>query len=191
MPSHLIAFLRPSFLALLAFGAIVGVVNLFWSADRSFDARLAGLSSSELAGVNLGEITFPHPELSPEEVVRLQLAGLSDRSADGSGILQCFCLASPANRIVTGPLERFGQMVRDDPYRCMSHPRAVLIGRPQYGDDVARLLVTIIDDHHEVRAFAFVLAKQKGAPFADCWMTEAVLSTLPAPRQPPAPPEQV
>jgi hypothetical protein len=71
----------------------------------------------------------------------------------------------------------------------MAHPRAVLIGRPQLGDDVARLLVTIIDQEHNVRAFAFVLSKQKEAPFKDCWMTEAVLS-FPAAPAPVAPKPQ-
>lgn len=190
MPSPILQFLRPSFYALIAFGAIVGVANFFWSTDHAADDGIAGLSSSELIGVDLGDITFPHPKLAPEEVVRLQLAGLSDPSADGSGILQCFCLASPANRVVTGPLEHFGQMVRTGPFQCMSHPRAVLIGRPQHGEDVVRLLVTIIDEERAVRAFAFVLAKQKEPPFKDCWMTEAVLSASPTPAAPPAPQPQ-
>jgi hypothetical protein len=185
MSSQLIHFLRPTLYALIALGVLVGDANLYWSAtnpaSKLSDAELA---PQELAGLDLSRVVFPHPQLSPEEVVRLQLAGLGDAQADGVGILQCFCLASPGNRVVTGPLERFGQMVRNEPYRCMTRPRALLIGQPQYGDDVARLLVTIIDDEHHVRAFAFVLSKQKEKPFQDCWMTEAVLSAHPSPSAP-------
>lgn len=180
MSSQLIHFLRPTLHALIAFGALVGVVNLYWSvANPASKLSDADLDPQDLAGLDLSRVVFPHPKLPPEEVVRLQLAGLGDAKAGGVGILQCFCLASPGNRVVTGPLERFGQMVRNEPYHCMTRPRALLIGRPQYGDDVARLLVTIIDDEHNVRAFAFVLSKQKEKPFQDCWMTEAVLSAFP------------
>jgi hypothetical protein len=188
MSSRVIHFLRPTFYALIAFGVLVGVANLYWSvADPAPDLSVAGLNPQDLVGLDLSGVVFPHPNLPPEEVVRLQLVGLSDAKADGVGILQCFCLASPGNRVVTGPLERFGQMVRNEPYQCMASPRAALIGRPQYGNDVARLLVTIIDGEHNVRAFAFVLGRQKEPPFKDCWMTEAVLSALPAAPAPSVP----
>jgi Domain of unknown function (DUF4864) len=191
MSPRVIHFLRPTCYALIAFGALVGVANLYWSvANPVADLGVAGLDPQDLIGVDLSRVAFPNPKLPPEEVVRLQLAGLSDAKADGVGILQCFCLASPGNRVVTGPLERFGQMVRNEPYDCMAHPRAVLIGRPQHGDDVARLLVTIIDQQHNVHAFAFVLSKQKEAPFKDCWMTEAVLSALPTKPASPIPEPQ-
>lgn len=188
MSSQLILFMRPTLYALIAFSALVGSVNLYWSfADPAIDRDIAGLDPHDLAGIDLGGIVFPDPALPPEEVVRLQLAGLSDPKADGVGILQCFCLASPGNRIVTGPLERFGQMVRSGPYQCMARPRAVLVGRPQSADDVARLLVTIIDEQYDVHAFAFILGRQKQSPLKDCWMTEAVLSALPTAPAPPAP----
>jgi hypothetical protein len=186
MSSQLIHFLRPTFYALIAFGALVGVANLYWAvADPAPDLGSAGLNPQDLIGVDLSGGVFPTPKLPPEEVVRLQLAGLSDAKADGVGILQCFCLASPANRVVTGPLERFGQMVRTEPYQCMARPGAVLIGRPLHDHDVARLLVTIIDEQRHVRAFAFVLSRQKEKPFKDCWMTEAVLPAFPAAPAPP------
>ena len=186
MSSRVVHFLRPTLNALIAFGVLVGVANLYWAvAAPAPDLGVAGLDPQDLIGVDLSGVVFPNPELPPEEVVRLQLAGLSDAKTDGVGILQCFCLASPGNRVVTGPLERFGQMVRTEPYQCMASPRAVLIGRPQHGDNVARLLVTVIDDEHNVRAFAFVLSRQKEKPFQDCWMTEAVLSAFPAAPAPP------
>ena len=188
MSSQLIRFLRPTCYALIAFGALVGVANLYWSvADPAPDLGVTGLDPQDLVGLDLSGVVFPNPDLPPEEVVRLQLAGLSDAKADGVGILQCFCLASPGNRIVTGPLERFGQMVRSEPYKCMTRPRAVLIGRPQHGEGVARLLVTVIDEEHHIRAFAFVLGRQQESPFKDCWMTEAVLSALPLTPAPPTP----
>ena len=186
MPSRLLQFLRPTFYALVAFGAIAGAANLYWSTSPLADDALTGLSGSELAGIDLRKITLPTPSLSPEEVVRLQLAGLSNPSANGVGVMQCFCLASPANRSVTGPLERFGEIVRSGPFQCMTRPRGMLIGRPFEHDGTAKLIVTIIDEQHEIHAFAFFLSKQDAAPFKDCWMTNAVLPASPAPAAPPA-----
>jgi hypothetical protein len=61
----------------------------------------------------------------------------------------------------------------------MARPRALLVGRPQFDDQLARVLVTVIDEDSRVRAFTFVLARQQIAQFKNCWMTEAVLPALP------------
>jgi hypothetical protein len=143
---------------------------------------------SELTELDLSRIVLPSAGLAPDQVVRLQLAGLSDQRPDGVGILQCYALASPANRAVTGPLERFGKMVRDGPFQCMAKPRAFLIGSPQVAERTSRVLVTVIDQGENIHAFTFLLSRQAEAPFLDCWMTEAVLPAA-TPLGEPTPPE--
>ena len=109
MKAQVIEFLRPTFIALVGFGLVAGVGNLtFLKAPRPEEqAGPEGLLPGEAGRLDLGSVVLPRPDLAPGEVVRLQLAGLSDQKADGVGILQCYCFASPANRAVTGPLERF------------------------------------------------------------------------------------
>jgi len=192
MSSRVIQFLRPTFVALVGFGLVVGISNFSYLGPQPGIEFISpgGLASSDLGDLDLKRIVLPSPDLEPCDVVRLQLTGLSDEKADGVGILQCYCFASPANRAVTGPLERFGRMVRRGPYYGMARPRAVLIGRPQVQGRVARLLVTVIDERSQVQAFSFVLSRQEDAPFEDCWMTEAVFPALSTskPEQPdPAP----
>ena len=187
MASPTIQFLRPTFYALIAFAFLVGIANLYWATRDASLADVTGAAPRDLAGLDLSEVVFPSPALTPDAVVRLQIKGLSDAKRDGVGILQCFCLASPANRSITGPLKRFGQMVRTEPYNSMSAPRALLIGRPTFDNQVARLLVTVVDEENNVRVFAFVLSRQDEAPFRDCWMTDAVLSASPQITPPPAP----
>lgn len=182
MASPITQFLRPTFIALIAFAFLAGILNIYWSTE--FES-IAGINANELAGIDLSEVVFPSPALEPEEVVRLQLEGLSNSKRDGVGVLQCFCLASPANRTVTGPLKHFGEMVRQPPFDAMTSPRALLLGRPQRDGNVAKLLVTIIDDKHNVRVFAFVLSRQREKPFVDCWMTDAVLAANPPLATPP------
>ncbi len=192
MLPRVLHFLTPTFAALVAFGFTVGIVNLIWPArDAQPDFVAPGSPmAADLDGLDLTRVVLPSAKLLPEEVVRLQLSGLGDLQADGVGILQCFCFASPANRAVTGPLDRFGAMVRQGAYGCMARPRALLVGRPQYDKEVARVLVTVIDERASLRAFTFVLARQHVAPFKNCWMTEAVLPAVPAtaPEEPPASP---
>jgi len=65
-------------------------------------------------------------------------------------------------------------MVRQEPFACLGDAQATLIGKPQIDDRFAKLLVTVVDQRQQLRAFTFILFKQQGGPFADCWMTEAV-----------------
>jgi hypothetical protein len=191
MLHRVVLFVRPTFVALVVFGLLAGLVNLLWLLrDDEAEFRAGGLSASDLKNVDLSEVVLPHAHLSPAEVVRLQLAGLAHENADGVGILQCYAFASPANRAVTGPLDRFGRMVRQQPYDCMARPRALLVGRPEHDKRVARVLVTVMGADSQVHAFTFVLGRQQEAPFANCWMTEAVLASLPTttPEAPPATP---
>lgn len=189
MRDRVIHFLRPTFFAVILLAVFVGVANLVWFGhDAEPDFIVPGaLAASDLEHLDLTRVVLPSADLAPEEVVRLQLAGLSDEQADGVGILQCYCFASPANRAVTGPLDRFGAMVRQGEYHCMASPQALLVGRPQGDDRVARVLVTVIDQETRVRAFTFVLGRQQDAAFKDCWMTEAVLPA-PGPAEPDAVP---
>jgi hypothetical protein len=175
-------FLRPTFIALIAFAFLAGFLNIYWSMRVD---SIAGINTNELAGIDLSKVVFPSPTLKPDEVVHLQLKGLSEPARDGVGVLQCFCLASPANRTETGPLRRFGEMVRNPPFDAMTSPLAILVGRPQREGNVAKLLVTIIDDEHNVRVFAFILSRQREEPFINCWMTDAVLAANPPVAAPP------
>ena len=181
MPSRVIHFLRPTFVALVLFALAAGVANIAWFAPRAAPESVPapGLSPLDIEGVDLTGVVLPSSELAPAEVVRLQLSGLSDTSASGVGILQCYCFASPANRAITGPLDRFGRMVRQGPYQCMARPRALLVGRPLYDGEVARVLVTVVAEDSGVSAFTFVLSRQESGPFQDCWMTETVLPAMP------------
>eukprot|EP00947_MAST-08B_sp_MAST-8B-sp1_P001319 g1319.t1 len=48
--------------------------------------------------------------LSPTDVVINQLYALQENSDEG--IAKCFAFASPENRMVTGPLDKFARMIR-------------------------------------------------------------------------------
>ena len=68
----------------------------------------------------------PHPSLSAREVLTLQLQALRDDGGTGAGIATAFAFASPGNRRHTGPLARFGAMIRQS-YGCMLAARAARV----------------------------------------------------------------
>ena len=67
----------------------------------------------------LSESLVPAPELSPGDVVRIQLEALRHNDDRNRGIDVAFRFASPANRASTGPLSRFIGMIRNGPYALM------------------------------------------------------------------------
>ena len=115
----------------------------------------------------------PGPELSPEEVVRIQLEALRSNDASDHGIAVCFRFASPANKANTGPLSRFTHMIKDGVYRLMLEYRQIDYEPIQVVDDVARQRVTLTGSTTAV-TYVFFLSKQAQPDCDGCWMTDAV-----------------
>lgn len=115
----------------------------------------------------------PTPELSPQEVVELQLTAFRSNDEGDQGIGIAFRFASPRNRRATGPVERFARMMRAPGYRPMllfeeaTYSATVVRGR------VALQRVALTVDGETIR-YDFYLTRQEGGNYDDCWMTESV-----------------
>jgi hypothetical protein len=153
-----------------------------------FVSRLTNNHPQQLANADeifsetsIKDLVQPDPSFAPEKVVALQLAGLAQADLS-AGIQQCFVLASPSNKQMTGPVVRFAAMVRRFPYDAMIHHQLALIGRPILEKENAAVLVTLLDVRGEIHVFQFVLSKQHGSEVENCWMTDAVypIEQLPA-----------
>ena len=69
--------------------------------------------------------TAPSPALNPGEVVRIQVEALRKNGPLNEGIELTYRFASPGNKQVTGPLDRFVRMVSSAPYdRLLNHLNA-------------------------------------------------------------------
>jgi hypothetical protein len=121
----------------------------------------------------VANLVQPAPKFAPDDVVKLQLAGLANPDVS-AGIQQCFAFASPGNREMTGPLSRFAMMVRRPPYAVLMHHRIALVGEPTIKGESAAVVVTVLDDLDQVHVFQFLLSKQHGDKVENCWMTDAV-----------------
>ena len=64
--------------------------------------------------------TEPDPSLSPRDVVSIQIEALrnNDTPYENRGIEVAFNFASPTNKRITGPIERFAVMVRKHKIRA-------------------------------------------------------------------------
>jgi hypothetical protein len=122
-------------------------------------------------------IPSPAPELSPEEVVRVQVEalGANDTPEEGAGIRAAFNFASPANRRATGPLERFTTLFDTPMYGPMIDHTAAQFSDVQREDDTARVGVILTTSDGEPVGYLFQLTLQQRAPYENCWMTDAVV----------------
>jgi hypothetical protein len=125
----------------------------------------------------------PHPSMTPRDVVQIQLEAMRRSPADDRGIAVAFRFASPGNKRVTGPLERFARMIRSGPYALMLAYQDVEYGPLQVREDRAAQAVTLVGSYESV-TYVFLLSRQPAdGEFADCWMTDAV-SVMPGPGKP-------
>ena len=122
------------------------------------------------------EIPRPSPQQAPADVVRIVIEALAnnDDPYEDAGIATTFAFASPANKVNTGPLSKFKQMVKNPAYGIMidhvehEFSEVVMTGRQAYQ------MVRIRGANGAEVIFAFRLSRQQEGEFAGMWMTDAV-----------------
>ncbi len=122
----------------------------------------------------LSDSLVPAPDLTPHEVVRIQLNALRRNDAENRGIAVAFRFASPANKASTGPLPRFIHMIKAGPYRMMLEFEHASYASLEVEGDRAAQRVTLVGSE-EVVTFVFLLKRQAGPLCQGCWMTEGVV----------------
>ena len=117
----------------------------------------------------------PSPELSPEDVVKIQVTALQNNDKEDTGIKTTFRFASLQNKQQTGPLARFRQLIKDKAYRPLLNHKAAEYGPIQLDGDTATQRVTITGKNGQATVYMFTLSKQKTPPCENCWMTDSVI----------------
>jgi hypothetical protein len=134
---------------------------------------LGALNVSAAASDPLSDDLVPDPSLTPEQVVRAQLEALKHNGDGQRGVAVAFRFAAPKNREMTGPVERFGQMLRVGQYALMFNYHDAVFDSVDIRGDKARLRVVLIGTNETFR-YDFYLGRQSAAPYENCWMTEMV-----------------
>lgn len=160
---------------LIVFGLSVGHL-LAKQLATGESAGGAGSGSDAMAFAPAG-LELPNPVLSPVDVVKVQMQALVGSQEDRALMHQVFAFASPDNRVVTGPIDRFERMILSGAYRPMVFNQSWHVGRSVEEDRLATVLVNTVDTGGRLSLFRFYLSRQTGE-FDGCWMTDKVACLL-------------
>ncbi len=122
----------------------------------------------------------PDPAFSPLDVVDIQLRALGNNNELDEGIAIAFRFASPANRLSTGPLERFAAMIKGGEYGAMLEYDRFELAPTVTRGEVAVQRVSVYTQGHVV-VYDFYLRRQSAEPYRNCWMVEAVVTVSAGP----------
>ena len=118
----------------------------------------------------------PSTEREPADVVRIVIEALAnnDEPFADAGIATTFAFASPSNKVNTGPLSKFTQMVKNPTYGIMVDHVEHEFSEVVQTDGQAYQMVRIKGASGAQVIFAFRLSLQRDGEFAGMWMTDAV-----------------
>lgn len=182
--------------ARFAIGFLLGILLVVIFGSFGDERSGTGEPANETTAEALSQVAkiTPSPDWLPREVIQRQVAAMIASTTDPTAIADCFALASPSNRLVTGPLERFAAMVAGPNYRPLLEARTFTVGEAIVEDRFAAVLVTLMTYKDEPYAYRFFLSRQTGeatlgnpnplGQYKDCWMTDGVARVSPPPASP-------
>ena len=135
-----------------------------------------------LLKTTLADIIKPSADIEPNEVVKIQLSALmkNDFPNKDSGIFQTWEFAHPNNQRVTGPIERFKNMLKTDSYSMLLNHTTHEVLEVYKSDKVATFQVTVLDKEKKYYKFKWQVEKYKiDGSLKDCWLTTAVSQPIP------------
>lgn len=122
-------------------------------------------------GINMA----PNETYTPQQVIGIVLNSMQNNADDNEGIATVFRFASPDNKLVTGPLSRFTQMIKRGYPDMLNHTSARLEDIYLAGD-VAIQAVWLQTQSGTEYGYQFKLSIQRGGTYDGMWMTDSVIS---------------
>lgn len=117
----------------------------------------------------------PSKQLTPRDVIRIQLKALQENDRTDSGIITIYNFSSPISRVSVGSINHFRLMVRDPAYSPMLNFKSYKTGHLIVTDNSAYQIVVLDGADGEHSAYMFMLGKQKKGTYKGCWMTVGVV----------------
>ena len=126
--------------------------------------------------ISSAELIKPNSNLKPFDVLMIQLNSLknNDNPFKDAGIEQTWEFAHPNNKALTGPLERFKQMIYSDNYKILiSHQNnKTIILKESVNKFVYK--VYVLSKDKKKYYYIWQIEKVKEGKFKNCWMTTGV-----------------
>ncbi len=150
------------------------------------------VSSTTAPAATRAALSKPNPKLPPERVIKtiIEALGHNDEPYPDAGIATTFNFASPGNRQLTGPLERFTPMIKSPAYRPLIEYLKVDYGSIVIDGAEAQQMVTVTSEDGDTNAYVFILKRQSDGEFKGCWMTDGVVGVRPGDEVPSTQPEE-
>ena len=131
---------------------------------------------------SLADIIKPNLNIEPQQVIKIQLSALmkNDNPYKDRGIIQTWEFAHPDNQKMTGPLERFKNMIKTDSYSMLLNHSNHEISEVYMSNKVATFEVIVMDREKKYYKFKWQVEKYNGeGVLKDCWLTSAVSQPIP------------
>tara|TARA_B110000196_G_C21004225_1_gene594508 strand:+ start:127 stop:585 length:459 start_codon:yes stop_codon:yes gene_type:complete len=130
----------------------------------------------------LADILKPTPDIKPENVVIIQLASLMKNNDPyfNAGIEQTWEFAHPSNRVFTGPIQKFTQMMYAPSYAVMINHINHDVLEVKIDKNTAYYFIELTSQDGKMYGFKWTLNKviEEGI-YKDCWMTTSVSTPMP------------
>ena len=128
------------------------------------------------------DIIKPNPDIKPEDVIKIQLTSLMKNNEPyiNAGIEQTWEFAHPSNRVFTGPIQKFTQMMYAPSYVVMLNHLQHDILDVKLDDGDAFFFIELTSEDGRMYGFKWILNIVKvDGPFKNCWMTSSVSTPMP------------
>ena len=129
-----------------------------------------------------GDLIKPNIEIEPKKVVKIQLSALmkNDNPYKDRGIIQTWEFAHPNNQKITGPLEKFKNMIKTDSYSMLINHSNHEILEVYMSSKIATFEVTVLDNEKKYYKFKWQVEKyDREGQLKNCWLTTAVSQPIP------------
>ena len=127
--------------------------------------------------ISNADLIKPNSNLQPFEVLMIQLNSLKNNNKPykDAGIEQTWEFAHPFNKVFTGPLKRFKEMIYSDSYKILiSHKNSeTKILKEDQNKFVYKVYVLSKDKKKYYYIWQIEKVEQEGK-FKNCWMTTGV-----------------
>ena len=120
------------------------------------------------------DLIQPSNELTPLEVVKIQLDALKNNDKKDRGIKQTWIFAHPENKKFTGPYDRFRTMIYGQQYKYLlnhsSHKIKLITNSP----NTFIYRIEILSEKKELFLYEWHVQKGSDDKCKKCWFTSAV-----------------
>ena len=127
--------------------------------------------------ISSADLIRPNSNLKPLDVLMIQLNSLKDNNKpyEDAGIEQTWEFAHPNNKKITGPLDKFKEMIYSENYKILiSHENAEITILKEK-KDISVFKVIVLTKNKEKYYYIWQVEKVLlEGDFKNCWMTTSV-----------------